>query len=77
MDFVSCFDFEVDIVIAMPSPAGHGVGFVGLSIAAIAALMTFSLHKIEEGSFLDAFFSSVLFTGDAYNYVCLLCCTTC
>jgi regulator of protease activity HflC (stomatin/prohibitin superfamily) len=29
-------------------PAG-GVGLVGLSIAAIAGLLTFSLHKIEEG----------------------------
>lgn len=60
MDFVSCFHFEVDIVIAMPSPAGHGVGFVGLSVAAIAALMTFSLHKIEEGWFLGAFLQSSL-----------------
>jgi hypothetical protein len=32
----------------MPPPAS-GVGFIGLSVAAFAALMTFSLHKIEEG----------------------------
>lgn len=33
----------------MPATAGHGVGLIGLSIAAVAALTTFSLHKIEEG----------------------------
>jgi len=30
-------------------PAAGGVGVVGLSIGLIAALLTFSLHKIEEG----------------------------
>jgi regulator of protease activity HflC (stomatin/prohibitin superfamily) len=33
----------------MPSNPASGVGFFGLAIAALACLMTFSLHKIEEG----------------------------
>lgn len=33
----------------MPPTPASGVGFLGLSVAALAALVTFSLHKIEEG----------------------------
>ena len=33
----------------MPSAAGSGVGFLGLTIAGLAVLVNFSLHKIEEG----------------------------
>jgi len=33
----------------MPSAAGSGIGFVGFSVVVIAALTTFSLHKIDEG----------------------------
>jgi regulator of protease activity HflC (stomatin/prohibitin superfamily) len=33
----------------MPATPASGVGMLGLAVAAVAALVTFSLHKIEEG----------------------------
>jgi len=35
----------------MPASPASGVGFLGLMVAAVAALVTFSLHKIEEGCY--------------------------
>ena len=44
----------------MPSPASSGVGFIGLFFAGLAVLVTFSLHKIEEGELEFCFVSKII-----------------